>query len=99
MEKFEETVVPAHTIPAKFVPEEKRKKHIGTFCDICKEKIVIYGYDADETEIRMKEGNNFPEGGMGTETTYDVCIKCFKEKLMPFFEKCGARPTIREWDW
>lgn len=81
-----------------------------TFCDLCKKQIKdgwdCFSVAGAEVKIRRTwtyvsatEGIHYPEGGGDAETIeYDVCVKCFKEKLIPFMESQGAEPTRREWD-
>ena len=77
----------------------------STICDICKKVYRGEGwekkstYDVLETEIRFKTGCSFPDGGGGEEITYDICPKCFKEKLIPILAELGANPTQGEWGW
>ena len=47
----------------------------------------------------MKTGSNYPEGGSGEETTIDICPDCFKDKLIPWVESFGGKPTVKEWNW
>lgn len=85
------------------VPATTRKVCALITCDICKETTKTNWqnehYDATETEIRLKTGNNYPEGGSGEETTIDICPRCFQEKLIPWVQSHGGEPTTREWDW
>ena len=47
-------------------------------------------YEVKETEIRLKTGSNYPEGGSGEETTIDICPECFTEKLIPWVKSQGG---------
>lgn len=75
-------------------------KEIVSFvtCDLCGAKIKSYAYDVNEIEIRHKIGSNYPGGGSGTETSIDMCGKCFEEKLVPWLRTQGAEPSIKDWD-
>lgn len=71
-------------------------------CDICKK--VYEGDDWErndleclETEVRMKTGYNFPEGGCGEEINYDICPLCFEDKLIPALKTMGAESTVENW--
>jgi hypothetical protein len=72
-------------------------------CDLCgrttRKRWKEDGFDALETEVRIKEGSSYPEGGSGTEIEFDVCPDCFKSKLIPWLEGQGAKTTVREWEW
>lgn len=55
-------------------------------------------YEVTEPEVTLREGTNYPEGGSITTTTLDICPKCFKEKLIPWF--CSQGGKVREdSDW
>ena len=73
-------------------------------CDICKKTYKgrdweRENYSALETEVRMKSGSLYPEGGSGEEITFDICPTCFQKKLIPALKELGADPTISDWDW
>lgn len=86
----------------KFItrPAYEQKIIDYTLCDLCREKIQPEGsYDKREIDIQMDLGSIYPEGGMGTKTYFDICEICFRERLIPWFESQGAKPTVEEWDW
>lgn len=72
-------------------------------CDLChKTSKTLWtngSFDATATEIIMKTGSSYPEGGSGTETEIDICPTCFVEKLIPWVETHGGTPTTKEWEW
>lgn len=69
-------------------------------CDLCKTNIIHERYSADQVEINMRKGFNYPENGSGTDTGYDVCATCFVDKIVPWFKTQGAEePTVRNWNW
>jgi len=68
-------------------------------CEICKlpyrlweitgEKITTIArpdFNHDFVFIHMVRGDKIID--------YDICPDCFENKLMPFFESCGAKPEI-----
>ena len=57
------------------------------------------GYGICETEISFSEGESYPEGGNKTTLSFDICPKCFKEKLIPWAKSQGAELTEEEFDW
>lgn len=87
-----------HTHPPRAV-----KVHTETKCDLCgKTTARNWGakrFEVAETEVRLRTGENYPDGGSGQETTVDVCPTCFKEKLIPWVESLGGKPTVEQWDW
>jgi hypothetical protein len=74
-------------------------------CDICKKTYSgidwekLSRYHVLETEVKLRTGQSFPEGGSGEEISFDVCPTCFIEKLIPALKELGAEPTKSEWDW
>ena len=69
-------------------------------CDLCSNEVGKVGhYKMYETEIRYKEGTQYPETAWGTETTVDICDKCFVGVLIPWLKSQGAVPRVEEWDW
>lgn len=77
-------------------------------CDLCGAvaKGPERGWDADyyaddetEVEIRHKKGSAYPEGSSGTRYTFDVCPKCFHEKLIPWMESQGAKAKATDYSY
>lgn len=90
MQHFKEEVVPA----------QKKRVHTHTTCDLCGENVdPEYSYDIDEVTISYRHGVAYPEGGSGHEIEIDMCGKCFKEKLLDWFEFIGAKVRMTEWDY
>lgn len=82
------------------VPATTREVFDFVTCDLCKEKITLASsYDATEIEVRHKSGTNFPDGGSTTEKSFDLCRKCFDNKLIPWLRSQGAEPLIEKHDW
>lgn len=80
------------------------RKHLSHFtCDICKTNSrgsdgwAENGWDVKNVEISLDEGSNYPEYAFGETITYDICPKCFKEKLMPFLDSLGAKPEVKDY--
>jgi hypothetical protein len=57
----------------------------------------------DECEVRVyvkhRDGENYPEGGSGTEVEIDMCPECFKTKLIPWLESQGVVVQRKDWEW
>lgn len=73
---------------------------------ICAEK-GTYGWETSNyevaeskisIEVRLKEGESYPDGGCGKEWKYDICPKCFKTKIVSWFESQGVYKE-RDWDF
>lgn len=85
--------------------KERRLTKIA--CDICGTEAKNAGwgggsYEVNEVEIDVRvhhrEGEQYPEGGDGTEYTIDMCPRCFVDKLVPFVESFGRKIERKEWD-
>jgi hypothetical protein len=60
-------------------------------CDICGEKIPTQGTgNFSEVEVSCKTGYRYPEGGVTTTRSVDMCEKCFRSKLEFWFVTQGA---------
>jgi hypothetical protein len=69
-------------------------------CDLCKQKIEPEDcYEVRETEVRLRQGASYPEGGHGTEIKIDICCNCFIRTLVLFLESRGCNISEREWDY
>lgn len=78
-------------------------KIVSVTCDICKQEFDDDdwnkgAYEVLETNVSMKTGYLYPEGGNGDEITFDICPYCFKNKLIPALKELGAHPTESKWD-
>lgn len=72
---------------------------VAVICELCKTK-----YKDDDwgrkyyehleckatLEIHLEEGTSYPEGGSFESQILDICPKCFKEKLVPWFISQGG---------
>ena len=81
------------------IPERKEKRLDKTTCDICGEEIKQKNFSADEIIVMRNDGYNYPEGGWGVKSFYDICLECWTNKLVPFFDSLGATSRQEEWDW
>ena len=84
-------------VPAQPATTEQRLDK--TTCDLCGAEIKKERFSAEEVEVKHRTGENYPEGGSGEETCFDICGKCFDEKLTTWFEEQGAKPQTSKWDW
>lgn len=81
------------------VPATTREVVVFVTCDLCGAKIEKQVYEVNEVEVRHKVGDSYPESGSVTETSVDMCGKCFEEKLVPWLRSQCADPRIEDWDW
>lgn len=84
-------------VPAK--EATTKKVFYMTVCDICKSEAKERGYDVGEASIQMREGESLPDCGHGTEINIDLCMECFREKMIPFLESEGVVINETEWDF
>lgn len=91
----------------KTIPAKTSRELVSIRCDICtrqaKDPENWSGrsiYDIDGTTVRMEiqrsDGTSFPEGTRRTDIRFDICPTCFEEKLVPFLESLGAKPSTYE---
>ena len=84
----------------------KRMEVDGVECDICREvfdaEFSTYDFETiwndncyEETvsTVLLKEGDVYPEGDNRDIYAFQICPKCFKEKLVPFIESFGSKTT------
>jgi hypothetical protein len=73
-------------------------------CDLCGGKAASpewsqwetsSSYDVSEVHISCEEGSSFPEGRSTEKLFFDVCPTCFHEKVVPWMESQGAKPSKR----
>lgn len=81
------------------IPARTERQTTYVTCDNCYEKIPGRSYNVDEVIITYRTGTSCPEGGSGDELSVDMCGKCFKEKLLPWFQSQGVEPQKEAWDW
>jgi len=81
------------------IPAKTEIQVIGATCDMCRNRIKEGLYEVNEVTINHKKGQDYPEGGSGTEITIDMCGECFETKLIPWLAGQGIKPEIKEWSW
>ena len=90
------------------IPAHKETQIKAMFCDLCGKEAKYphddwdtreFAYAVKETTIKMKDGTNTPDGGWGKEISFDICLECFRDKLMVWLKEQGAEPRIQDWDW
>jgi len=90
--------------------EVERRVLADVRCDLCgaqaKQPWNEWGvgcYEVNEVEVRVevraKDGDNYPDGGSGTEYMVDLCPTCFRDRLIPWLCEQGAQIEAMKWDW
>lgn len=69
---------------------EVRDVVVETRCDLCDQKIEP-AYEA----VEMQKNSGSCDGGV--VELFDVCAKCWKEKVVPWMKANGAKP--RQFDY
>jgi len=95
----------------RVIPEKIVDERVGLQCDLCGRKSpdnynwTQGSYKVNETELKVcvtvtqQEGNQYPEGGSGTEYEIDLCPECFKNRLVSWLKSEGAKIKEKDWDW
>jgi hypothetical protein len=89
----------------RIVPTHEITEVSSITCDICKKTSKHADWDKNdfyevlETEVSMRTGFNYPESDDTEEIRFDICPKCFMEKLVPLLKELGAEPTKEEHNW
>ena len=69
-------------------------------CDVCHQCIKAPDrHQVRETEVRLNEGERYGNDGFGIETLIDICVDCFRNKLIPWVQSQGGVPTKTEWSF
>lgn len=86
-------------LTTKEIPARTKQVTDYISCDLCKDKIVEHDHQVDEVDVSRTTGYRFPGSGQGTITSFDLCGKCFEEKLIPWLRDQGAEPLVSDWDF
>lgn len=89
--------------------QEVQEVTVDTVCDICKQSLDKdkQNYEVRDQVVQLRYrvavegswGTSYPEGGYGTTIKVDMCVQCFKEKLVPWLRSQGAPAEEVEYDW
>lgn len=86
----------------RFVPahEEIERTYLCDLCDIDLRKQNEETFGQNEATIEYKEGEVYPEGDSRIIYTFDICMKCMKEKVFPLVGKTfGIESRKYSHDW
>jgi hypothetical protein len=86
-----------HYVP-KVIPLEVKSVLDHRTCDLCGVVITDGDNEVNEVFVYSRQGFSYSDCGWGTETSFDVCSKCFTDTLVPFMTSKGAKPTVDNWD-
>lgn len=84
------------TVP---IPATERKAHTHTTCDVCGVDVRADGtYEVLDISVHRDSGTQYPEGGSGQKTQFDLCGACFEKHVAQHLKSLGAEPTVTEWE-
>lgn len=74
-----------------------------TTCDICGDQTEGHnwakgGFDRQFISVKNSVGTDFYGDRSGTTYNYDICPGCFIDKLEPFLQSLGAKPSEIDWN-
>lgn len=84
------------------VPEHTEERQAGIVCDLCGKETdrhdwsASHSYEVEEVTVEYKSGYSYPDDYFYTVIEVDLCPQCFKERLVPWLESQGVKPTKRE---
>ncbi len=93
------------------IPAKTEEQVTSVRCDLCGATYQDARPDCNEiswrgrwvisnTAVRFVSGLDGPDGGGGAGTwEYHICPMCFQNRLEPWLQEQGARPTIKETTW
>lgn len=85
------------------VPEQTKQVVDFKTCDLCQERLGMPKYSGDQLDsvsIQAEKWTGYAECGDYQKTAFDMCMKCFEEKLIPWLASQGATsPRIETSDW
>ncbi len=81
------------------VPSTEKQVHTHTTCDICKETLTEGTFEVKETEISCRVGERYPGGGSIDNIEVDMCVDCFRFRLVPWLMSQGCTPKTTNTDY
>lgn len=79
------------------IPASSERLVVKTTCDLCGDEVKETGYNVDEVTITHRTGKCYPDSRFITEITIDLCGYCFNQKLIPWVQVQGGKPSVKEW--
>jgi hypothetical protein len=90
------------------IPAKTEERVVAVTCDICGKKGHPewpggdWGenqYDRNETIVRWRQGEHYPEGSSGNEYDVHICPTCFENKLMPWLKEQGVNLIEKSYEF
>ena len=67
-------------------------------CDLCGVNIEKKQFEINDATVVHHAGVDSPDGSGGVTTEFDLCGKCFLDRLVPWLKSQGAEPMTTDWD-
>lgn len=90
----------------EYIPGRHRSICYKRTCDMCSKESADLDdwtqdkvYHLEETTIKLKRGDFYPEGGSGTLLEIDICPDCFLTKLIPWLQSQGVEAKEKELEY
>lgn len=82
------------------VPAKRETVVDRVTCDLCGGPVQPspLSFDVSYTAVYFRSGEQYPEGGSGTQVEFDLCGSCFDGKLVPWMKGQGATPAVTDWE-
>lgn len=83
------------------VPACKHEVVDFTSCDFCQKKIEQDNYEVADVTVECHHGVSYgQDGGDVTDISFDICVDCFRNKLVKVLVEAGcSQPSIERRDW
>lgn len=86
------------------IPATTREVIVATICDLCGKEYSgdnwdKGSYERHRVDVSYEFGEVYPECGSTETIVYDICPKCFEEKLIPWLKSQGAEYRTEKTDW
>lgn len=91
----------AEHVERKWKPAEEIEIVTHISCDICGATVGGEGrFDVNDVTIERETGEEYPDCAVDKKSVYyDVCGKCFDEKVAPFLVGIGVKPREKDRSW
>jgi hypothetical protein len=86
------------------VPEHVTTELRAIRCELCGKEAAngdwsAKTYDVAVVTVSMEVGEDFGGSGSIKRTSYELCLDCFRNRLMDWIEGQGAHRTVEELSW
>ena len=77
------------------------RRETRCICDMCGEEVVERNHDVMDVTVEAKYGERdyYGGGARGKCWSADICLVCFKDKVVPALEALGVKITWTDWEY